>query len=264
MEFKPSYDTYRRIIRDIKETGRGGISYHEAVGMPEFIVMRHDVEFSMERAYDMSMVESGMDFRSTYFVQITNNSYNALSKRNIDMMRDMAYRGHEIGLHYHLNGQRDALAVRDGVRDQMRIMSEMLGMPVTTYSFHRPVKEIYYYNIRIDGTINAYSPEFFTYAENVGMDTELEVKYIADSKHRWNYGYPDLATFGLYPKIQILIHPFSWTEQGYDNLDNFRSLIEEKQSVLIDTMDEEFMRFREIRGKIEKETRLNQKRQNIE
>lgn len=252
MEFKPSYQVYKEIIRDIKKTGHGGVSYREALEMPEFIVMRHDVEFSLERAYALSLIESELDFKSTYFVQITNHSYNALSKRSISIMRDMAYRGHEIGLHYHLNGQRDALAVRDGVRDQLRIMSEMVGMPVTTYSFHRPVKEIYYYNIRIDGTINAYSPEFFTYAENVSGDTELEVKYIADSKHRWNYGYPDLETFHAYPKIQLLIHPFSWTEEGYDNLDNFKSLIKEKQAVLIDTMDDEFMRFREVRAEIER------------
>ena len=223
--------------------------------MPAFIVLRHDVEFSLERAFVLSQIESELDFRSTYFVQLTNNSYNALSKKSIDMMRDMAYRGHEIGLHYHLNGEKDALAVRDGVRDQLRIMSEMVGMPITTYSFHRPRKEIYYYDIRIDGTINAYSPEFFTYAENVDEDTKLDVKYIADSKHRWNYGYPDLETLNKYPKIQLLIHPFSWTEEGYDNLGNFRSLIEEKQTVLMDTLDEEFMRFREVRGEIEKEIR---------
>lgn len=215
--------------------------------------MRHDVEFSLERAYKMSLVESEMDFKSTYFIQLTNHSYNALSKKSIDMMLDMISRGHQIGLHYHLNGQKDAMAVRDGVRDQLRIMSEMLGMPVTVYSFHRPVKEVYYYNIRIEGTFNAYSPEFFTYAENVGEDTQLEIKYIADSKHRWNYGYPNFETFRLYPKIQLLIHPFSWTQEGYDNLNNFKSLIMEKQAELIDTMDHEFTRFQEIRADIEKD-----------
>lgn len=252
-QFKPSYDVYRQIICDIKKTGHGNVLYREALGMSSFIVMRHDVEFSLDRAYVLSQIESELDFKSTYFVQLTNNSYNALSKQSIDMMRDMAYRGHEIGLHYHLNGEKDALAVRDGVRDQLRIMSEMVGMPITTYSFHRPKKDTYYYDIRIDGTINAYSSEFFTYAENVTEDTPLEVKYIADSKHRWNYGYPDYETLMKYPKIQLLLHPFSWTEAGYDNLGNFRSLIAEKQAEFIETLDEEFMRFREVREQIEKE-----------
>lgn len=250
MDFIPSYNVYRQIIRDIQDTGKG-CSYHEALERDEFIIMRHDVEFSMERAYNLSLVESEMGFHSTYFVQLTNNSYNALSKRSVDMMRDMAYRGHTVGLHYHLNGKTDALAVRDGVRDELRIMSEMVGLPITVYSFHRPKKEVYYYSIRINGTLNAYSPEFFTYAENVDVNTKLDVKYIADSKHRWNYGYPDKKTFAKYPKIQLLLHPFSWTEEGYDNLNNFKSLIEEKQDTLIDTLDDEFMRFREVRAQID-------------
>ena len=257
IEFKPSYEVYRQIIRDIQKTGKE-CKYDEAVNKDEFIIMRHDVEFSLERAYNLSLVESEMGFTSTYFVQITNNSYNALSKRGIDMMRDMAYRGHIIGLHYHLNGQTDALAVRDGVRDQLRIMSEMVGLPINTYSFHRPTKDVYYYKIRIDGTYNAYGSEYFTYAENVDESTDLDVKYIADSKHRWNYGYPNYETLIKYPKIQLLLHPFSWSEEGWDNMNNFYHLIQEKQATLIDTLDDEFLRFKEVRAEVERKLGANQ------
>lgn len=253
MEFKPSYDLYRRIIRDIKASGKYA-DYADVIygnKKDEFVIMRHDVEFSMERAYELSLVESGMDFCSTYFIQITNNSYNAFSKRSIDMMHDMADRGHHIGLHYHCNGEKDAETVRDGVRDQIRIMTEIVDLPIDRFSFHRPAKEIYYYKTHIRGIINAYSPDFFSYAENVDGSTKLEVKYIADSKHRWNYGYPDLETFHRYPKIQLLLHPFSWTNEGYDNMNNFYTLINEKQKTLIETMDEEFLRFREVRKDIE-------------
>lgn len=252
IEFCPSYEVYRQIIRGIKSTEKN-MTYAEAIGKSAFVIMRHDVEFSIERAYKMSLVESEEAFSSTYFVQITNNSYNAFSKTSIDMIKDMAARGHTIGLHYHLNGELNPILVRDGVRDQLRIMSEMLGMEINCYSFHRPVKEVYYYNISIPYTINAYSKEFFTYAENVKDDDILDVKYIADSKHRWNYGYPDYKTLMKYDKVQILVHPFSWTEEGYENLDNFRSLIREKQQALINTLDMEFLRFREVRATIEQE-----------
>lgn len=250
MDFKPSYDNYRKIIKDIQSTGYY-CDYKEAMSREHFIVVRHDVEFSMERAFQMSLVESEEGFSSTYFVQITNNSYNALSKQNIELMRDMSVRGHHIGLHYHLNGQTDYLTVRDGVRDQIRIMSEMVGLNIDRYSFHRPVKEVYYYDIRIDGIINAYSKEFFSYADSISEDTKLDVKYISDSKHKWNYGYPDVATLEKYSKIQLLIHPFSWTEEGYDNLYNFYTLINEKQDTLIQTLDDEFLRFREVRNEVE-------------
>lgn len=249
MDFKPSYEVYRKIIRDVKATGKA-MGYKEAANKEEFIIMRHDVEFSLDRAYQLSQVETEEGFCSTYFVQFTNNSYNAFSKRNIDIIHDMAERGHTIGLHYHLNGQNDRVSVRDGVRDQMRIMSEILEMPIDIYSFHRPVKEVYYYDIAIPHTINAYSSKFFSYAETIDENTILDVKYIADSKHRWNYGYPDYETLMKYKKIQLLIHPFSWTPVGYDNYENFMHLIDEKNNELIETLTNEFQRFREVKDRI--------------
>lgn len=247
--FVPSFEEYRKILRELKKTGKY-MDFADAQNAEKFVVLRHDIEFSIDRAYEMSKIESEEGINSTFFVQITNNSYNAFSKKNVDLIHDMAARGHHIGLHYHLNGQRDEISVRDGVRDQLRIMSEMLGMSIDRYSFHRPVKEVYYYRIAIPYTINAYAPAFFTYADTVDQDTPLDVKYIADSKHRWNYGYPDYETLMKFDKVQILVHPFSWTETGYDNFGNFLSLIEEKDAELIDTLHNEFQRFQEVQDEI--------------
>ena len=249
MEFNPSFAEYRKIISNVKKTGKH-MNYADALGKPEFVIMRHDIEFSIERAYALSLVESEENFHSTYFVQLTNDSYNALSGRGMRMLRDMAERGHHIGLHYHVHGQTDRVLVRDGVRDELRILSEALGRNVDCYSFHRPRKEIYYYDISIPGTINAYSKEFFSYAENVTDETKLDVKYIADSKHRWNYGYPDYETLMKYPKVQLLIHPYSWTEEGYDNFHNFSSLIDEKHDQIIEVFASECQHFSEVKERM--------------
>ena len=63
-----SYDDYREIIRIIKSTGRHA-NYSEALRRDKFIIMRHDVEYSVERAYALARVETSMDFFSTYFFQ---------------------------------------------------------------------------------------------------------------------------------------------------------------------------------------------------
>ena len=75
MEFKPSYQVYREILRAVKATGKS-MGYKEAVDKEEFVIMRHDVEFSLDRAYQLSLVETEEEFHSTFFVQFTNNSYN--------------------------------------------------------------------------------------------------------------------------------------------------------------------------------------------
>lgn len=248
-KFIPSYHEYRNIIRDIKKSGKY-MDFKSALESDTFIVMRHDIEFSIERAYQMSLIEQEENFYSTYFVQITNNSYNPFSKKNIDLLTEMERMGHHIGLHYHLNGQTEFLDVRDGIRDQIKILKDVTGLHIDRFSIHRPIKEVYYHKINISNIINAYSPEFFTYAENVTEDTLLDVRYITDSKHRWNYGKPTLEKFNKNKKIQILIHPFSWTEEGYDNLNNFKALINEKNDELIQTLDGEFKRFSEIKNEI--------------
>lgn len=61
-----SFDDYREIIRIIKSTGRQ-CSYAQALNRDKFIIMRHDVEYSVDRAYQLAKVEQSMDFISTYF-----------------------------------------------------------------------------------------------------------------------------------------------------------------------------------------------------
>lgn len=61
-----SYSDYKEIINIIKESGRG-CNFRQAQARDKFIIMRHDVEFSVDRAFALSKLELSMDFTSTYF-----------------------------------------------------------------------------------------------------------------------------------------------------------------------------------------------------
>ena len=143
-----SFDDYREIIRIIKATGRHA-NYADALGKDRFIIMRHDVEYSVERAYELARVEQSMDFVSTYFFQWTNNSYNILSKRNMDMIKDMHERGQHIGLHFALNGMTDMSEIRKRIRKEIEILSEMFGFAIREFSIHRPSKDVLRENIKL-------------------------------------------------------------------------------------------------------------------
>ena len=204
--------------------------------------MRHDVEFSVDRAFALSKLELSMDFTSTYFFQWTNNSYNILSKKNMDMIKYMHERGHVIGLHFALNGLTDMELVRMKILQEIHVLSEMIGVEITEFSIHRPSADVLRENIKFPGIINAYQDEFFTFSENVTESTPLHVKYISDAKHRWNYGTPDAATLLENDRVQILTHPYSWTKKGY-----FRTLIQERNEELMDTIDNECKHFASVR-----------------
>ena len=241
-----SYDDYREIISIIKSTGRQ-CSYEEALYRDRFIIMRHDVEYSVDRAYQLAKVEQSMDFVSTFFFQWTNNSYNILSRKNMDMIKDMHERGQRIGLHFALNGMTDMLQIRKRIKMEMEILSEMFGFEITVFSVHRPSRDILRENIKLDGILNAYQDDFFTFAETIDEDTELKVKYMSDANHIWRYGYPDEPNITGYDKVQILTHPFAWCRKGYDNFDNYKSLLQEKYVELVESVDNECKDFGEYK-----------------
>lgn len=241
-----SYTEYRKIIEIIQESGRSA-NFHEAQNRDSFIIMRHDVEFSVDRAYELSKVEKEMEFTSTYFFQWTNNSYNILSKKNKDIITKMHEDGHTIGLHFAVNGLTDIVRIKHQIEKEIRTFNIMLDFDIDTFSVHRPSKEILAANLKIDGILNAYADEFFTFADTIGEDIKLEVKYISDAQHRWNYGVPNRETLMGNKKVQVLTHPYSWTETGFDNLHNFRSLIYERQQELIATIDGECNHFAAVK-----------------
>ena len=63
--------------------------------------------------------------------------------------------------------------------------------------------------------------------------------YLADSNHQWKYGYPIQFDFEKVRKLQLLIHPFSWTETGFENFANFVTLIRERNTELLESMETE-------------------------
>ncbi|MDR0910079.1 MAG: hypothetical protein LBM77_09980 [Spirochaetaceae bacterium] len=253
MELKTNsfcYAEYVKILNSIKNSGKA-YSFAQLSNKPKekFVIVRHDVEFSVERAYKMALVEHEHDFHSTYFFQLTNNAYNVLSEKNlrlINAIRNMAGNTgwHEVGLHFHLHGLEDIELIKKRIKMEIDTMSAMMGFQITSFSIHRPPKEILRSNIALPGIINAYDKSFFEFTDDVDKYPP-KIKYMTDSRHHWNYNlYPDEDTIMKYDKVQILIHPYSWTETGYGSEENFDTLIQEEFKEYIGTLDTECNHFR--------------------
>ena len=249
---KMSYALYRQILLLIKSYGTQIVLGRDIQKHDEFIIIRHDVEFSPERAYQLSLVETEEDVCSNYFFQITNNTYNVFSKRNMKYIKEMQRNGHEIGLHIQLNGLTEENDIIEAIQREMNVMETMLGMKIRTFSIHRPTPDVLRKNIKFDHVINAYQDDYFTFAENEADLNKVEVKYISDARHQWNYGRPDERIFNQYKKVQVLMHPYSWTENGYDNLHNFESMIGERNNELIESIDQECRHFKEVKGTLQR------------
>jgi hypothetical protein len=191
-----------------------------------FVVIRHDVEFSVERALKMAVFEGYLGIRTSYLFQIRNNAYNLFSRENIEMVREIKNMGHYVGLHVHFGMLEDLNELADYILKEKEAIEKALGFSIDRFSYHRPPKEILQLNLNIDGLINTYSERYFEF-KTQEFDN-VRVKYIADSMHQWKYGYPDETLADQYSKIQMLVHPDEWTIIGLDTDANFYSLKDEK------------------------------------
>lgn len=196
-------------------------SFREAIDMREYVIMRHDVEFSVDRAFSLAKVDYQSSIPSIFFFQVMCDTYNLASYTNSVLVRKIKEDfGLEIGLHFYVSHikEGDWPALERDLNRQLSLFSRATGYEASIFSFHRPPEWV----LRrrddyIGNCLNAYGPSFFEFCPEPS-----EIKYIADSQHDWRYGYPKDVKH--YDKIQILTHPDEWSESGGDSVENFSLL----------------------------------------
>lgn len=192
----------------------------------------------------MAEIEAKHGICSTFFFQISNNAYNILSRENKRRILTIMSMGHKVGLHFHIQGSNDLEEIRSRIQYESELMSHVLNTRIDRFSFHRPSELVLKNEVDIPGMINAYASTYFTYTKGCeDVDLSKRVKYIADSRNQWSYltpyDNPCSEFFETYPKVQILCHPYSWTEKGHDTLHNLKSLIDENRAEFINTLNAE-------------------------
>lgn len=226
-----SFDYYRYLIDKLKQhyvfLDYGDIDQSTS----SFCIIRHDVEFSVERAYNMARVEKDdLDIISSYFFQLNSNAYNILSPMNIEMIHSIRKMGHRIGLHVFIN--RTDISK---IPQYIKTMEDHLDIPIDRFSYHKPNGPLLLMNHNIKFKINAFDAKYFQFYEGTKPDS-LRVTYISDSNHKWKYGHPLSVIGNNIQKVQLLIHPYSWTKVGYNNFDNFDCLLHEKKDITVECM----------------------------
>jgi hypothetical protein len=240
-----NYAEYRNIITLVKQN-LPIMDFSEVNDeVNAFCVLRHDIEFSIDRALQMARIEhEDLNVHSTYTVQLRNNTYNALSQKNIEAIQEIESMGHYIGLHQNPPQMSDDELV-DYITKDIETLEHYYGFSVDRFAFHRcgsnpGILERY---VEVPGKINCYAKEFFHYFSG-DKPEEIRVHYLADSNHDWKYGHPfNIDYWDLPQKMQLLTHPYSWTERGYENISNFTKLIKERNEELLSDMNTETKTF---------------------
>ena len=133
-----SYSEFKNIINLIK-INLPIIDFADVTSRTKsFCVVRHDIEFSVDRALEMARIEADeLGISSTYTVQLRNNTYNALSEKNIKTVREIQKLGHRIGLHQNPPNL-SAAKITENILKDIGVLEHYYDFKIDRFAFHRP------------------------------------------------------------------------------------------------------------------------------
>lgn len=167
-----------------------------------FALLRHDIDLSPQSALPIAELEAARGVRSTYMVLLTSEFYNAFERRNVDTLKKIAALGHDIGLHFDAawHGIGTEVALEADIRREARILQELVGTPITCFSFHNTT------TFTMDCRNATYAGLYNAYA-GVLQD---KVDYVSDSNGMWRFHNWRELLDRKSKRVQILTHPEWW------------------------------------------------------
>ena len=158
-----------------------------------FTLIRHDIDLDLHFAEKIAKIEFKEKIKSTYFIQLTCETYNIFTLNNRILLKKLIKMGHEIGLHFDTSITKD---INKEFKFQIDTLSEIIDTKVRSVSLHNPSinKKIKIFK----GYNNAYEKKF--YQNSI---------YISDSCMLFNKNniINYIKSIPYEKSIQILIHP---------------------------------------------------------
>ena len=123
-----SYDNFKMMLQRACET-------HRFVWFPEFdptseipqVLMRHDIDLSLERAVALAEIEAAHNVRATYFIRLNSTFYSPLSQRGYPCVQRLINLGHDLGLHFDPSFYvSDGISVLDGIEREKLILKYLV------------------------------------------------------------------------------------------------------------------------------------------
>ena len=203
-----TYAAYRDLLSLLRERGYAVRNYHNYMDAPRCVILRHDIDYSLQQAVELAELETEEGVQSTWFVLLRTDFYNVFSKSGTEALQHIRSLGHEIGLHFDEASYVPALRPDEVVQNIIKecgLLSALLETRVSTVSMHRPSKSTLEADFQIPGIVNSYGKTFFH-----------DFKYLSDSRRRWREPVLDIIRSGEFDRLHILTHAFWYHEAEED------------------------------------------------
>ncbi len=231
-----SFRHYREILNLFKEHNYKFLFFSETDNSnKKKVYLRHDIDFSLEKALVLARIEYKENTKSSYFIRLRAPFYNIFDNNCQKIIKEILNLGHEIGIHYEGNiyGYKTLIAdlTEKDIYADFSIMKKVFNIKKIV-SFHQPC--ILVLNQRLKRFINTYDAGYFK-----------DTKYLSDSRGFWREG---CVCGWLHSKesqnFQILIHPIWWTEKSRKKTNHYlHGLLKEKFIYLDDSLTQQIQTY---------------------
>ncbi len=250
-----SYDFYKDLLNDLL-LSRDNLCIKD-LSDPyierNFLVLRHDVDFSPEAALQMAELEASMGVKATYYLLLSSPYYNLIGKEYIQFPKKLVELGHEVGLHYDIN----ILEIMDNddlisaLKLQSNFLSKLADSDVKSIAMHTPsnygidpFRETKFNESKL---INAYNNHYTN-----------KMAYFSDSCGAWRNDFVECLNKKDFPaQMQLLVHPIFWGTNSVTRWKSLNRLIENKISFLLDDIEKLRELWRNHTGLIQHDNRNN-------
>ena len=202
---------YIKIIDTFLAAGYECKLFSDEIEDKKMLLLRHDIDFDMQKALDFAYLEHDRGVFSTYFIMLRTKSYNVLTRHDFDAVKTIQNLGHAISLHFDPTLYED---YRSGLLFELDVFERFFGISPSVISIHRPAAD--FLSGKEIGISHTYEPRFFR-----------DIKYISDSGGHFKYGHPlDSDAFAHKQTVHLLTHPIWWTTDGVDTISKLRAYYE--------------------------------------
>ena len=191
----------KRFYKEINKLGQT-LTFNEFNGQKCFLI-RHDIDFDLEKAYKIAKIENAIGIKATYFILITTDLYNVLSHKNRNLLNKIKNLNHEIGLHF--NASLYNSDYQKHAKKEAQILSSIIDKKVNSISVHDP-------------TIHGIYPKFSSFNDAYSTKFFNSKFYLSDAKFDFRGKNPfEIINKIQENHIQISLHPIHYSKDGNKN-----------------------------------------------
>ena len=182
------------------------VSYENILFEEQFVLWRHDCDFSLNRSLKLAEIEAQEGVRCTYFINPHCEFYNLLEASQAKLVEQILGLGHAIGLHFDagFHGTTNEAELEESIAFEALLFERYFGANPVAFSFHNPNEALLAYEEdSYGGLLNCYSRKF-----------KDEIPYCSDSNGYWRFRrLREVLETGENFCLQVLTHPTWWQDK---------------------------------------------------